>query len=253
MSKIILVTGATAGFGEAIALQFASAGYKIILNGRRQERLIALQKLLKDTYNAESYILPFDVRDNMAVKTAIASLPAAWQQISILINNAGLAAGLADLQSGNTDDWDVMIDTNLKGLLYVTRAVVPLMIANENGHIFNIGSIAGKWAYAKGNVYCATKFAVDALSQSMRIDFLHNNIKVTAIHPGAAETEFSIVRYKGDMDKAKKVYEGFKPLEAKDIADAVYYCATLPPHVCINDLVITPTTQASPHYNRKLV
>ncbi len=225
--------------------------YNVIINGRRIERLQALQKHLQDTYKIECHIAHFDVRDANAVKSFVDGLPEQWRQINILVNNAGLASGLSEIQDGNIDDWEKMIDTNLKGLLYVTRAIAPLMIENKSGHIINIGSIAGRWAYAKGNVYCATKYGVDALSQSMRIDMLAHNIRVTVIHPGAAETEFSLVRYHGDTEKANKVYQGYTPLAANDIADAAFYCANVPSHVCINELVITPTAQASPHYFNK--
>ena len=193
--------------------------------------------------------LNFDVRNRDEVASVIGNLPAEWKDIDILVNNAGLAVGLDHIDTGNIDDWERMIDTNIKGLLYVTRAVAPLMVARNRGHIFNIGSIAGKETYENGNVYCATKSAVDSLSKSMRIDLLKNNIKVTHIAPGMAETEFSLVRFKGDEEKAKTVYKGIDALTADDIADAIYYCATLPAHVCINDLVITPTQQAGVNHN----
>ena len=249
MSPIIFITGATSGFGKAIATIFAKNNYRIIITGRRADRLQSVAAELKKEYNAEVLPLNFDVRDKEAVVKAIASLPETWRNnILILVNNAGLAAGLDLIQDGSTDDWDQMIDTNVKGLLYVTRAIVPFMIARQQGHIFNIGSVAAKQVYEKGNVYCASKFAVDALSQGMRIDLLKHQIKVTAIHPGAVETEFSNVRFKGDEERAKAVYKGYQPLVAEDIANVVYYCATLPPHVCINELVITPTAQANPFY-----
>lgn len=203
---------------------------------------------LNTEYGVEVFILNFDVRDKHEVSRSVNSLPDNWKNIDILVNNAGLAAGLDLIQEGSIDDWDQMIDTNVKGLLYVTRAIVSLMIKNQKGHILNVGSTAAKYVYEKGNVYCATKFAVDALSQAMRIDLLRDHIKVTAVHPGAAETEFSTVRLKGDQEKAKAVYKGYQPLHAEDIADAVYYCATCPPHVCISEMVITPTAQANPFY-----
>lgn len=192
--------------------------------------------------------LNFDVRDKNEVKTSIASLPDGWRAIDILVNNAGMASGMSHIQDGDEDDWDKMIDTNIKGLLSVSRQIMPGMIASGGGHIINIGSTAGKMVYEKGNVYCATKFAVDAISQAMRIDLLKHNIKVTCINPGAAETEFSLVRFKGDSERAKKTYEGYIPLEPENIADIVFFCASLPPHVCINDLTVTPSSQANSVY-----
>lgn len=253
MKQIVLITGATSGFGKATAMRFAKHGYNIIITGRRKERLSELEKELLSYGKIKVLSLNFDVRNQDEVKSVIENLPAEWKKIDILVNNAGLAVGLAHIDTGNIDDWDRMIDTNIKGLLYVTRAVAPLMVARNSGHIFNIGSIAGKEAYENGNVYCASKFAVDGLSKSMRIDLVKNNIKVTHIAPGMADTEFSLVRFKGDKAKADSVYSGYNALTGDDIADAIYYCATLPSHVCINDLVITPTQQASIHYtNRKV-
>lgn len=249
MNKTVMVTGATAGFGQAIARRFAKNGYNIIITGRRKERLTVLEKELLSNKGIKVLSLNFDVRDKKEVEKVISGLPAEWKEIDILVNNAGLAVGLDHIDSGNTDDWDRMIDTNVKGLLYVTRAVAPLMVARNAGHIFNIGSIAGKEAYENGNVYCASKFAVGALSKSMRIDLLKNNIKVTLIAPGMAETEFSIVRFKGDEKKASVPYQGIDALTADDIADVIFYCATLPAHVCINDLEITPTQQAGVNHN----
>jgi 3-hydroxy acid dehydrogenase/malonic semialdehyde reductase len=249
MNKTIMITGATSGFGEAIAVRFAKNGYNIIITGRRK---VLLDKLVKDLHSSgkiKVLSLCFDVRNKAEVESVIANLPEEWKKIDILVNNAGLAVGLSHIQDGDTDDWDRMIDTNVKGLLYVTRAVAPLMVARNKGHIFNIGSIAGIETYENGNVYCASKFAVGALSKSMRIDMLKNNIRVTLIAPGMAETEFSLVRFKGDDQKAKSVYKGIDALTAEDIADAIYYCATLPAHVCINELVITPTQQASVNHN----
>jgi 3-hydroxy acid dehydrogenase / malonic semialdehyde reductase len=251
MKKTIMVTGATAGFGKAIATRFAGNGYRVIITGRRKDRLAGLEKELTGKYKTEVLSLNFDVRNRENVFEVISSLPDEWKNIDILVNNAGLAVGMDHIDAGNTDDWDRMIDTNVKGLLYVTRAVSPLMVARKTGHIFNISSIAGKEEYENGNVYCASKHAVDSLSRSMRIDLLKHNIKVTNIAPGMAETEFSIVRFKGDEERAKSVYKGFDPMTGDDIADAVYYCANMPAHVCINDLVITPTQQASVIYNNK--
>jgi 3-hydroxy acid dehydrogenase / malonic semialdehyde reductase len=250
MRKLILVTGATAGFGRAIAIKFAQNGYDVIITGRRKERLGELEKELL-TYKVKVKSLNFDVRSKDEVESAINSLETDWKTIDILVNNAGLAAGLSHIDNGDTDDWDRMIDTNVKGLLYVTRSVSPLMVLRKAGHIFNIASIAGKEVYENGNVYCASKHAVDALSRAMRIDLVKHNIKVTNIAPGMAETEFSLVRFHGDEEKAKSVYKGFDALTAEDIADVIYYCATLPAHVCISDLVITPTQQANVIYNNR--
>jgi 3-hydroxy acid dehydrogenase/malonic semialdehyde reductase len=249
MNKTIMITGATAGFGKATAVIFARNGYNIIITGRRKELLDELEKELLSLGDIKVLSLCFDVRNNSDVESVIDNIPPEWKAIDILVNNAGLAVGLDHIQSGNIDDWDRMIDTNVKGLLYITRAVSPLMVARNKGHIFNLGSIAGKEAYENGNVYCASKFAVDALSKSMRIDMLKNNIRVTLIAPGMAETEFALVRFKGDEQKAKNVYKGIDPLTANDIADVIYYCATLPEHVCINEVVITPTQQASVNHS----
>jgi NADP-dependent 3-hydroxy acid dehydrogenase YdfG len=247
MHKIVLITGTTSGFGEAAARQFAAAGYRLIITGRRKERLEALKQDLK----TDVLPLVFDVQDKDAVFAAIASLPEEWKGIDILVNNAGLALGRDHFNEANLDDWETMLDTNVKGLLYVSKAVVPLMIARQNGHIINLGSIAGKEVYEKGNVYCASKYAVDAISKSMRIDLLQHRIKVTVIHPGAADTEFSKVRFKGDMDQAQKIYEGYTPLRAEDVADTIFYCASLPAHVCINEVNITCLAQANSfYYNR---
>ena len=249
MNKTIMITGATSGFGKAIALKFAQNGYNTIITGRRKDLLDELEKELNAIGKIQVLSRCFDVRKKDEVESVIGNLPEEWKKIDILVNNAGLAVGLSHIQEGNIDDWDRMIDTNVKGLLYVTRAVSPLMAARNIGHIFNIGSIAGKEVYENGNVYCATKFAVGALSKSMRIDMLKNNIKVTLIAPGMAETEFSLVRFKGDEEKAKNVYKGIAALTADDIAGVIYYCATLPDHVCINEIVITPTQQAGAHYS----
>jgi NADP-dependent 3-hydroxy acid dehydrogenase YdfG len=244
-NPIVFITGATAGFGRACAEKFAANGYDVIITGRRKERLDDLQKEIEKEYSVKAMPLEFDVRDYHACRKAINSLPDEWKNISILINNAGLAMGLSSIDEGDISDWNTMIDTNVKGLLYVSRLVIPFLKNNEHPHIINIGSTAAKDVYPKGNVYCATKHAVDALSQAMRIDLLEYGIKVTAVHPGAAETEFSVVRFKGDEEKAKNVYEGYTPLSAEDVAEVIYFCATRPAHVCINDLVITPTAQAN--------
>jgi 3-hydroxy acid dehydrogenase/malonic semialdehyde reductase len=249
MNKTVMITGATSGFGRATAVRFAANGYNIIITGRRKERLDELEKELLSYAKIKVLSLNFDVRKREEVASIIGNLPEEWKAIDILINNAGLAVGLEHIDKGNIDDWERMIDTNIKGLLYVTRAVAPLMVLRNTGHIFNIGSIAGKENYENGNVYCASKSAVDSLSKSMRIDLLKNNIKVTHIAPGMAETEFSLVRFKGNEENAKVTYKGLDPLTADDIADIIYYCATLPAHVCINDLVITPTQQAGVNHS----
>ena len=248
---IALVTGATSGFGKAIAEKFAANGYDVIITGRRNELLQQVKSDIERNNTVKVLALNFDVRDKDEVGKHISAIPGEWQKINIVVNNAGLAAGKDYFDEASMDDWEQMIDTNVKGLLYVTRAALPYLIKNGNGHIFNIGSIAGKQVYEKGNVYCATKHAVDALSHSMRVDLLRHKIRVTAIHPGMAETEFSLVRFKGDEKAAKAVYESYKPLSAEDIADAVYYCASVPAHVCINDLVIMPAAQADAFYSRK--
>jgi NADP-dependent 3-hydroxy acid dehydrogenase YdfG len=246
MEKYVFITGATSGFGEATAHIFAENGWNLILTGRRAERLEKLKNDLKTDYPIDVYTLCFDVRNEGAVFEAVESLPAAIRsKIHILVNNAGLAVGRGPIDEGLIDDWDRMVDTNVKGLLYVTRAVVPYLKKNKQGHIFNIASIAGKEVYPGGNVYCATKHAVDALSKAMRIDLVEYGIKVTNIAPGAAETEFSIVRFKGDENVASSVYDGFEPLVARDIAETIYFVATRPAHVTINDLTIMPTAQAS--------
>lgn len=251
MKKIIFITGATSGFGEACAHIFAANGYALILNGRRVQRLATLQQKLRDQYGAQCLLLPFDVQQRNEVVDAIQGLPAAWQAIDVLFNNAGLALGRDLFDEASLDDWDTMMDTNVKGLLYVSKAVIPLMIQHRKGHIINMGSVAGKEVYERGNAYCATKHAVDALSKAMRIDLLRHRIKVTAIHPGAADTEFSLVRFKGDEEARRKAYEGYQPLTAADVAAVVYYTTTVPSHVCINDLVITCTQQADAFYFSK--
>lgn len=250
MNKIIMITGATSGFGRALAIKFAQNGYNIIITGRRKEKLDEVEKELTA---CKVNVLPlnFDVRKRYEVEDTVAGIPEKWKNIDILVNNAGLAVGLEHIDKGNPDDWDRMVDTNVKGLLYVTRSVVPLMVARNKGYIFNIGSIAGKAVYEGGNVYCASKAAVDSLSKSMRVDLLKHNIRVTQIAPGMADTEFSLVRFKGDKEKAGAVYKGINALSAEDIANVIYYCATLPDHICINDLVITPTQQADVFFNNR--
>lgn len=245
MGKTVMITGATAGFGQACAELFAEHGYRCILTGRRKDRLEQLQQDLQKRFKTDTRTLCFDVRDKDATQKAVDSLTADWKNIDILINNAGLASGFGPIDEGQLSDWDVMIDTNVKGLLYVTHAVLPLLKKSKSPHIINIGSIAGKETYKNGNVYCATKHAVDALTKAMRIDLLPYKVKVTGICPGAADTEFSLVRYKGDAEKAKSVYQGFQPLTAKDVADVIYFAATQPAHVNLNDIVITPTVQAN--------
>jgi 3-hydroxy acid dehydrogenase/malonic semialdehyde reductase len=243
MIKTAFITGASSGIGEAIAHILAANGYRLILAARRIDRLTSLSQQLFQTYNTDVYTLALDVRYRDQVAEAVASLPEEWRKIDVLVNNAGLASGLSSIEAGDMDDWDVMIDTNVKGLLYVTRTVLPLMTEQSYGHIINIGSIAGKEIYANGNVYCATKHAVDALNKSMRIDLAKYPIKVTSVNPGAVETEFSIVRFHGDTERAKKVYEGFENLLASDIAEAVWFALSRPAHVNINELVIMPTAQ----------
>lgn len=249
--KTIFVTGATAGFGKAIAYTFAQHAWRLILNGRRQDRLETIASELRNEYGADVLTLPFDVRDRESVVQSIRSLPHEWKWVDLLVNNAGLASGLSTIQEGDFADWDVMLDTNVKGLLNVFRSVAPSMVERGHGHIINIGSIAGKQTYLRGNVYCATKAAVDALSEAMRIDMLPHGIRVTQICPGAAETEFSLVRFKGDATRAKQAYAGYEPLHAQDIADIVYFAATRPAHVVLNDIVVTPLAQANPYYMQK--
>jgi NADP-dependent 3-hydroxy acid dehydrogenase YdfG len=251
MNKIILVTGATSGFGKAMAEKFAAAGWNCIITGRRAEQLTAFAKELETRFNVQSLPLVFDVQNRKAVFTAIENIPVEWQAIDVLVNNAGLALGKDSFENANLDDWDTMLDTNVKGIMYVTKAVLPYMTARKKGHIINMGSVAGKQVYKDGNGYCASKYAVDALSKSMRIDLLPYRIKVTAINPGAAETEFSLVRFKGDSAKASDTYKGYTPLYAPDIAEIAFYCATLPEHVCISDMVVTCTAQADAVYFQK--
>lgn len=245
MSKIAFITGATSGIGEACAHTFAQQGYHLILLARRAEKLARLSHHLEDKYAITVKQVIGDVRERQQITTTLEAFPEDWKKVDVLINNAGLSQGLEPIDRGNIDDWDNMIDTNVKGLLYVTKIVSNWMIKNQSGHIVNIGSIAGKEVYPNGNVYCASKHAVDALNKAMRIDLLPHGIKVTAIHPGMVETEFSLVRFKGDEERAKKVYEGVEPLIADDIADAIWYVVSRPKHVNINDMLIMPTAQAN--------
>jgi 3-hydroxy acid dehydrogenase / malonic semialdehyde reductase len=245
MNRIVFITGATSGIGKACAEKFATAGDHIIINGRRKERLDELKPLLENTYKIEVLAAPFDVQNRREVFACINSFPEKWKSIDILINNAGLALGRDFFNEAPLDDWDTMLQTNVNGLLYVSKAVLPYMLKKNHGHIINLGSVAGDDVYERGNVYCASKSAVAAISRAMRIDLLKHSIKVTNIKPGAVETEFGIVRYKGDSAKASKVYEGFTPLTGKDVADSIFYCASVPSNVCINELEITPVAQAN--------
>ncbi|MBP5998920.1 MAG: SDR family NAD(P)-dependent oxidoreductase [Sediminibacterium sp.] len=244
MSKIILITGASAGFGKAIATKFAAGGWNLILTARRKEKLDELATTLETSYGIKTLCLSFDIQDKKAVFEHLQNLPSEWQAINILVNNAGLALGRDSFEQANLEDWETMIDTNVKGLLYATKAVLPNLI-KEKGHIINIGSTAAKEVYKDGNIYCATKHAVDAISKAQRIDLLPYQVKVTAIHPGAVETDFSLVRFKGDAEKAKAVYAGYTPLKPEDIADTIWFVANTPAHVCINDLVLTCLAQGN--------
>jgi 3-hydroxy acid dehydrogenase/malonic semialdehyde reductase len=250
--RTALITGATSGIGEACAHLFAQQGYRMILVARREEKLEKIAKHFADKYAVEIKTLIADVRDKAAVTAVLEGLEEDWKQVDVLINNAGLSLGLEPIGQGDTNDWDTMIDTNVKGLLYVTKIVSNWMIANQKGHIVNVGSTAGKEVYPGGNVYCATKHAVDALNKGMRIDLLPHGIKVTAVNPGMVETEFSVTRFKGDEARAGKVYEGLEPLIAQDIAEAIWFAVSRPAHVNINDMIITPTAQANSYViNRK--
>lgn len=244
MTKIALVTGATSGIGKATAIKLSKLGYSLILTGRRKERL---EKLAEDLNQkgTETYVTPFDIQIQTEVEKAINNLPEQWKAIDVLINNAGLAAGKDSIQDGKVDNWERMLNTNVKGLLYTSRKVMPLMIERKKGHIVNIGSTAGREVYPGGNVYCASKHAVDAISKGMRIDLVEHGIKVTQIRPGLAETEFSLVRFDGDADSAKKVYADLEPLMGEDIAEMIGFAVSLPEHVCINDLEVTCTAQAT--------
>lgn len=252
MNKIALITGASSGIGEACAHVFAREGFSLILTGRQAEKLENLAATLKQQHQTEAVVAVFDISDKAAVQQSLEQLPESWKKVDVLINNAGLSKGLEPLQVGEPDNWDVMIDTNIKGLLYTSKIVSNWMIANKRGHIVNLGSIAGKEVYPNGNVYCATKHAVDALNKAMRLDLLPYNIKVSAINPGAVETNFSNIRFNGDTARAKKVYEGFEPLVAVDIAETIWFIVSRPAHVNINDLTIMPTAQANAvTFNRK--
>lgn len=242
MARIALVTGATSGIGRATAVALAKQGYHIIATGRRTERLQELQEQITEV---PVLTLQFDVRDREGLSEAINSLPEEWKAVEVLVNNAGNAHGLAPVHSGDVEDWDAMLDINVKGLLYVTHAVLPLMLARKKGHIINIGSIAGKEVYANGNVYCASKFAVDAISRGMRIDLVQEGIKVSEVKPGLVETEFSEVRFKGDKDRAATVYQGYEPLRAEDIADLIAFMVTRPAHVNLAEVLVLPAAQAS--------
>lgn len=250
MSKIILITGASAGFGKATAEKFAAAGWNLILTARRKEMLDAVANKIEADFDVQTLRFYFDIRDKKACFDALGNLPEAWQKVDILVNNAGLALGRDAFDNADLEDWETMIDTNIKGLLYASKAVLPYII-KQKGHIINIGSTAGKEVYKDGNVYCATKHAVDAITKAQRIDLLPHGVKVTAIHPGAAETEFSIVRFKGDTSKANAVYADYKPLYAEDIADTIWFVANTPSHVCINDIVMTCVAQANSMYLHK--
>ncbi len=246
--RTALITGATSGIGEATARRFGALGYRLILTGRRSHRLEAVKRAIETEHKTEILALSFDIRERAAVERAIAGLPDTWKQIDTLVNNAGLAAGLEHIDEGDPDDWERMIDTNVKGLLYITRQVAPLMIASGGGHIVNIGSIAGRQTYENGAVYCASKHAVNALSQGMRIDLLKHGIKVSQIRPGMVDTEFSTVRFHGDKARADAVYKGITPLTGDDIARVVEWIATLPPHININDIEVMPDRQADAFY-----
>jgi len=239
-----IITGASSGFGKACAQLFAQNGYDLILTARRADRLEALAEEIRNEYKVTVLAKAFDVREKASVVAAFASMDAPFNKIDVLVNNAGLAVGMNTIDNGLTDDWDRMIDTNVKGLLYVTKAVLPYMTANNSGHIINVGSLAGLEVYPNGNVYCASKHAVKALSKGMRIDLVQYGIRVTNISPGLAETEFSIVRFKGDEDKASAVYEGFEPLTAMDVAEVIWFAASRPAHVNLEEITILPTAQA---------
>ncbi len=252
MKSIVLITGATSGIGEATALHLAKNNYNIIITGRRKDRLLSLQKKIQQESNSEVFILDFDIRNLNENESALNNLPEEWKNIDVLINNAGLAAGYSPFQEGNIDDWERMIDTNIKGLLYITRLITPKMIERGKGHIINISSIAGKETYPFGNVYCASKHAVQSITKGMRIDLLKHGIKVSSVSPGAVETEFSLVRFNGDKNRAEQVYKGFTPLFAQDIADTILFIVTRPKHVNIDDVLIMPTDQAfSRDFNRR--
>ncbi len=245
MKKTALITGATAGIGKATAERLAKEGFDIIITGRRKEKLEELQSSIQKAYKVEVLLLEFDVCNYAEVQKYLGNLPERWKNVDVLVNNAGLAVGLSPIHEGVVNDWERMIDTNIKGLLYVTRAITPHMVERKSGHIINVGSISSKEVYTNGAVYCATKHAVKALSQGMRLDMVNYGIKVTLVCPGAVETEFSVVRFKGDQSRADKVYDGFTPLAAEDIADAIYYAVSAPDHVDVQDVLVMPKAQAS--------
>ncbi|MDD8017269.1 MAG: SDR family oxidoreductase [Bacteroidota bacterium] len=245
-NKIVLVTGATSGIGKSTAAKFAEHGANIVLCARRSDRLKQFSDELKKKFGINVHTVQLDVRQAQKVESAIATLPQEWKNISILVNNAGLSRGLDTIQEGKISDWDEMIDTNVKGLLYVTRAVLPGMIERREGHVINVGSIAGHWSYPKGNVYNASKFAVRALNEGMKMDLLGTPIRVTSVDPGLVETEFSIVRFHGDKERASNVYKGMTPLTPDDVADTIVWAATRPPHVNISEIVVMPVDQSSP-------
>jgi 3-hydroxy acid dehydrogenase/malonic semialdehyde reductase len=250
--KIVFITGASSGIGKACADAFAQRGANLILTARRFSIIKKLSQSLKKKYKIKTFIAHLDVRNKEEVKKIVFSLPKEWKKIDILINNAGLARGFSDIDEGEIEDWDEMMDTNVKGLLYISREILPLMVKRKRGHIINIGSIAGHFVYPKGNVYNASKFAVNAITRAMRLDLYEKEIKISTVDPGMVETDFSKVRFRGNKEKAKKVYEGMKPLTAEDIADAVLYCATRPLHINIDEIMMTPTAQASAiHVKRK--
>lgn len=242
--KIVLITGASSGIGAACARVFAQGKAQLILNARRETALENLAAELEQEYGTPCYLLPFDVRDRATIERAIGALPAEWSTIEVLINNAGLSRGLNPLQEGSIQDWEEMIDTNIKGLLYMTRYITPGMVERGSGHVINIGSIAGQETYPKGNVYCATKAAVRALSEGLKQDLLGTPVRVSCIDPGLVETEFSLVRFRGEAEKAAKTYEGLTPLSPEDVADVIYFCATRPPHVNISEMLVIPTDQS---------
>ena len=246
--KIVLITGATSGIGQATAVLLARNGFDLIITGRREERLNRLKNELEQEFQVKVKTLNFDIRNREDVNRTMESLDPEWKKINILVNNAGLAAGLDLFHEADLDDWEQMIDTNVKGLLYISKWVIPGMISLGNGHIINISSTAGKEVYLKGNVYCATKHAVDAINKAMRIDLLEHGIKVTSVNPGMVDTEFSRVRFKGDTEKAAKVYEGLEPLHGEDVAEVILFAITRPPHVNLNEIILTPTAQANSFY-----
>ncbi len=243
--QIVLITGASSGIGEACARVFAQAGAKLILTARRQERLEQLADQLSKTYACELHLLPLDVSDRTQVQATLESLPAPWQEVDILINNAGLSRGLDKVHEASIQDWEEMIDTNIKGLLYMTRSLVPGMVSRGKGHVINIGSIAGHQTYPGGSVYCATKAAVKSISEGLKQDLLGTPVRVSSVDPGMVETDFSNVRFRGDAERAKKVYQGVTPLTPDDVADVIFFCATRSPHVNINEVILMPTAQAS--------